>query len=120
MNHIGLLLLRVSFSVMMLTHGYPKLMKLVEGKMSFLDPIGIGEVPSLILAVIGELICPVLVIVGYKTKYSALPVIATMTVATFVVHAGDALAKKELALLYLFGFIAIALLGGGKHSIDRS
>lgn len=120
MNHLGLLILRASFSLMMLTHGFPKLMKLVEGNTGFADPLGIGSLPTLILAVVGELICPVLVLIGYKTKYSALPVIATMTVAAFVVHAKDALAHKELALLYLVGFVAVALLGGGKYSLDRS
>ena len=120
MNHIGLFILRVSMSALMLTHGYPKLMKLIQGKMSFADPLGIGEMPSLILAVIGEFICPILIIIGYKTRYAALPTIATMTAAAFIVHAGDALHKKEMALLYLAGFIAVALLGGGRYSVDRS
>ena len=120
MNHIGLLILRVSFSAMMITHGYPKFMKLINGDFGFANPIGIGELPSLILTVIGELICPVLVILGYKTKWSAIPVIITMTVAAFIVHGGDSFGTKEKALLFLFGFVSIALFGGGKYSIDRS
>ena len=75
---------------------------------------------TLLFAVIAEAIAPVLVMVGYKTKWSTLPTIITMAVAAFVVHGDDPFATKEKALLYLFGFIAIALLGGGKHSINRS
>lgn len=117
--HIGLLFLRIAFSGMMLTHGIPKLMKLVQGNMEFGDPIGIGTVPSFILTVIAEAICPLLIIIGYKTRFASVPVIITMAVAAFIVHEADPLATKEKALLYLFGFIAIALLGPGRHSVDR-
>jgi uncharacterized membrane protein YphA (DoxX/SURF4 family) len=34
------------------------------------------------------------------------------------VHSGDPLADRELALLYLAGFAAIALAGAGHYSID--
>ena len=105
---------------MMMTHGFPKFMKLVNGDFGFANPIGIGELPSLVLTVVGELICPVLVLIGYKTKWSAIPPIITMTVAAFIVHASDSFGTKEKALLFLFGFIAIALFGGGKYSVDRS
>ena len=47
--HIGLLLLRLGFSGLMLTHGIPKLMNLVQGNLDFADPLGIGAVPSLII-----------------------------------------------------------------------
>lgn len=115
----GLTLLRISMSAMMLTHGLPKLQKLISGDFKFGDPIGIGPAPSLFLAVIGEFICPILIIIGYKTRLATIPTAITMLVAAFIVHAADAFGSKEKALLYLFGFIAIALLGPGKYSIDR-
>ena len=123
MNHsssynFGLLLLRVGFGGMMLTHGIPKLLKMISGDFSFGDPIGIGEPASLVLAVLGEVVFPVLVIFGYKTRISALPILITMIVAAFIVHAADPLATKEKAILYLIGFAAIAFLGAGKYSID--
>jgi putative oxidoreductase len=62
---------------------------------------------------------PVLVIIGYKTRISALPILITMIVAAFIVHAADPLATKEKAILYLIGFAAIAFLGAGKYSIDQ-
>ncbi|MCB0464871.1 MAG: DoxX family protein [Aequorivita sp.] len=117
--NFGLLLLRVGFGAMMLTHGIPKLLKMLSGDFSFGDPIGIGETATLILAVLCEVLFPLLVIIGFKTRLSAIPVIITMTVAAFIVHATDPFGTKEMAILYLIGFIAIALLGAGKYSIDK-
>ncbi|MBZ0328169.1 MAG: DoxX family protein [Altibacter sp.] len=118
-THFGLLLLRVGVSALMLTHGIPKLINLVTGNLEFGDPIGIGTTASLILAVIGEAICPMLVIVGFKTRWAAIPTIITMGVAAFIVHASDPIGTKEKALLFLVAFLAIALLGAGKYSIDK-
>jgi len=49
----------------------------------------------------------------------AIPSAITMVVAAFIVHGADPLQKKELALVYLIMFLAIALLGPGKYSIDK-
>lgn len=118
-NNTALLVLRLGFSGMMLTYGIPKLMRVFEGDLSFGDPIGIGSTASLILVIIGEAICPVLLIVGFKTRWMAIPPAITMAVAAFVVHADDPFETKEKALLFLVGFVAIALLGAGKYSIDK-
>ena len=117
--HFGLLLLRLGFSGLMLTHGIPKLMNLVQGNLEFSDPLGIGAVPSLILTVIGEVICPLLIIIGYKTRLAAIPAAITMAVAAFVIHGADPIGTKEKALLYFFAFVIIALTGPGKFSVDR-
>ena len=117
--NLGLLLLRMGFGIMMLTHGIPKLLKMLSGDFSFGDPIGVGETATLILAVLCEVFFPILVIIGFKTRLSAIPVIITMAVAAFVVHAADPFGIKEKAILYLIGFIAIALLGAGKYSVDK-
>lgn len=117
--NFALLFLRVAFSGMMLTHGIPKLLKLVAGDLAFADPIGIGAPASLILALLCEVVFPILIIVGYKTRLASIPVIITMLIAVFVHHANDALGIKEKAVLYLIGFITIALLGAGKYSVDK-
>jgi putative oxidoreductase len=118
-NNIGLLLLRVGFGGMMLTHGIPKLLKMLSGDFSFGDPIGIGATPTLILAVICEVFFPILVIIGFKTRLAAIPVILTMASAAFIVHAADPWGVKEMAILYLIAFTAIVLLGPGKYSVDK-
>ena len=116
---LGLLILRVGLSAMMLTHGIPKLMNALEGNMDFPDPIGLGATVSLILTIIAEVLCPVLIIIGFKTRLATIPVIITMLVALFAVHWADPIGVKEKAVLYLVGYLAIALLGPGKLSVDK-
>lgn len=118
-NDIGLALLRIAPSAMMLSHGIPKFQKLIAGNFEFGNPIGIGAAPSLFLTVIGEFLCPILIIIGFKTRWAAIPSAITMLVAGFIVHGADPFATKEKAMMYAAFFIAIALLGPGKYSIDR-
>ena len=115
---LGLLLLRLSFAGLMLTHGIPKIKSLFESPIKFADPIGLGETTSLILTLIGEVLAPILVLIGYKTRIATIPAIITMFVAAFVVHASDPLNVKEKAILFLFGFLVIFFTGAGKYAID--
>ncbi|MUH34448.1 DoxX family protein [Zobellia amurskyensis] len=118
LKDIGLALLRIAASAMMAVHGYGKLQMLING-VEFGDPIGIGATPSLFLAVLAELVCPILIIFGFKTRLAAIPTVITMAVAAFLVHGADPFQKKEMALLYLVVFVAIILLGPGKYSVDK-
>ena len=118
-SNIGLALLRIVPSVMLLTHGFPKFKKMLDGNLEFYDPIGIGQSPSLFLAVIGEFVCPLLIIIGFKTRWFAVPPAITLLVATLIFHSSDPFVVKEKALLYVTFFIAIILLGPGKFGIDR-
>ncbi|MGB5228529.1 MAG: DoxX family protein [Eudoraea sp.] len=118
-SDIGLAVLRILPSAFLLSHGIPKLQKLLNGDFEFADPIGIGSTPSLFLAVIGEVICPLLVIIGYKTRWASIPIVITMAVAAFIVHGSDPFGRKELALMYLVCFAVIMLLGPGRYSIDK-
>ena len=117
--HFGLLLLRIGFSAAMLTHGYGKFMKVLAGDFSFADPIGIGPTASLILCTLAEFIAPLLLIVGWKTRWFALLASINMLVAFIIAHDGDAFAKKEKAFLYLIAFILIYFAGAGKYSVDK-
>lgn len=118
-TNIGLALLRIAPSIMLLTHGIPKFQKLISGNFEFGDPIGIGTTPSLFLAVIGEFVCPILIIIGFKTRWMAIPPAITMLVAGFIVHAADPFGTKEKTFLFITFFIAIIILGPGKFSIDK-
>ncbi|OBX25756.1 putative oxidoreductase [Gelidibacter algens] len=118
LNDLALAILRVSFSGMILTHGIPKINMLLENASGFPDPIGIGSTASLVLAIIGEVVAPIFVLIGFKTRIAAIPVVITMAVAAFVVHINDDFATKEMALLYLLAFVVIALVGAGRYSVD--
>ncbi len=115
---LGLLILRLGAAGMMLGHGYGKLLKVIQGPWKFADPIGIGEVPTLFLAAFAEFVCSILVAVGYKTRLAAIPLVATMAVAVGIVHRTDPWGDKEMAALYGVAFLAIALVGAGRYSLD--
>lgn len=118
-NDFALAILRIAPSIMMLTHGVPKLQKILGGNLEFADPIGIGQAPSLFLAVIAEVVCPLLIILGIRTRWATVPVIIMMLVAGFIQHASDAFGVKEKALLYLTVFVVILFLGPGRYSVDK-
>lgn len=119
MSDLGLLVLRLAAGGMLLfAHGLDKAMNWSTMSATFPDPLGLfGSQASLALAIFAELVCSALVMMGLVTRLAALPVIATMAVAAFIHHTADPFAKKELALLYLVAFVAIALLGPGKFSV---
>ena len=120
MNNIALLILRVVFAGSMLYgHGLGKLNRLLEGNLSFSNPLGIGEIPTLILAVFSEFLAPIFIIIGYKTKFFSFFPAATMFVAAFIVHWGDPFGRVEKALLFLTVFVILMMTGAGKYSVDR-
>ena len=121
------LLLRLGFGLYMLVgHGYSKLMMLCsDSEIKFFSFLGLSPKVSLGLTVFAEFVACVFIIIGYKTRLAALPIIITMFVAAFIVHGEDPwfmqLAEggsKEPAMLYLIGFLAIYCLGSGKYSVD--
>lgn len=60
---------------------------------------------------------------GLFTRFALIPLIITMVVAGFVIHANDPLfdrgPSKELALMYLFPYIILFLTGPGRFSLDH-
>lgn len=119
LNNLWLLIYRLALSAFMLTHGISKLERLLSGSGgNFPDPLGVGSNLSLILTVFGEVVAPVLVMIGFSTRLSAVPAAFAMAVAAFVVHGADPFARKELSLLFLLGFLSIIVMGGGRYSLD--
>jgi putative oxidoreductase len=115
----GLLVLRMGLALLMLPHGIGKFGMLLNGnEIHFPDPFGVGATASLILAVIAEIVCSLFILVGFKLRYSVIPLIITMLVAIFVIHINDSWAKSELGALYLLGYIVLAITGSGKYSFD--
>ena len=117
--NLGLLILRVGFSIGLMTHGYGKFLKVINGNFKFSDPLGIGTSFSLILASFGEFIAPVFIIIGWKTRLFTIFPTLTMLVAFTIAHDGDPFSRKEKSLMYLIAFITIYFTGPGKYSVDK-
>jgi len=117
---IGMLLFRVTVGASMLTHGLPKLMSFTDRMDSFSDPLGVGSLVTLCFAVFSEFFCSVLIILGLKARLAAIPLIITMSTATFIVHSGEPFGSKEKAVLFLASFVMILFAGPGRYSFDKS
>ena len=115
---LGLLFLRVTVGSMLLSHGAGKMADLFSGKGGFPDPLGIGPTFSLILVGFAEFVCSLFVILGIKTRLSAIPIVISMLVAGLVFHRGDPFGDKELAFLYAASFLTLVLTGGGRFGLD--
>ena len=117
--NLALAILRIGTSVLLLTHGIPKIQILFADTVSFPDPLGIGAIFSLILVLIAEVVAPLFIIIGYRTKIASIFPIIMMTVALLMVHFNDPFGKKEKAVFYLLAFLVIFLAGPGRYSIDK-
>lgn len=120
---LGKLLLRVVLGVLMLLHGFAK----IKGG---IDPI-IGMVTQHGLPVfvafgvyVGEVIAPILLIIGLYTRAAALLVAIDTVFAVALAHANQLLSLTrqggwalELQGLYLFAALAVMLLGAGHYSL---
>ncbi len=115
-----LLLLRITFGgLMLVNHGWGKMGKFfADAPIKFGDPLGIGMEATLGLAVFSEVICAGLLVFGLFTRWAAIPLVVTMLVAVLIVHGADPLAKKEMAILYLIPYFALAWKGAGQYSLD--
>lgn len=118
--NLALLFLRLSVGLLMLTHGLEKFANLIgDDPISFPDPIGFGVSVSLGLAVFAEMLCSIFLIFGFATRLSAIPLLITMLVAAFIIHAEDPFSKMELPLLYASVYIVLVFTGAGSISVDR-
>ena len=113
-----LLLLRLFFGLMLMNHGIQKWSNYQELSIVFPDPLGVGSPLSLGLAIFAELVCSMGFIIGLFYRLAMIPMIFTMGMAFFVIHANDAFAVKELALIYLVVFVLMYIVGPGKYSVD--
>lgn len=113
-----LLIVRIFFGILFLTHGYDKLMQHAALANLFADPLGIGSFISFWMVIFSEVVCSFALIFGILQRIVLIPMITTMCVAFFIVHGGDAFAVKELSFVYLIVFIILYITGPGKYSFD--
>jgi putative oxidoreductase len=121
----GKLIVRLTVGGLMLFHGVSKI----------LNPGSLGGMGGQLAAMgmpaffaygvyIGEVLAPLMVILGIFSRIGGLLIVANMTVAILLVHAGQlfTLGKAggwtlELQGFYLFCGLAIYFLGSGKFAV---
>lgn len=113
-----LLLARIIFGFLFLSHGIAKWNIYFGSSENFPDPIGLGATLSMWLVLFAEIICSLGFMIGALYRLCLIPMIFTMCIAFFVIHANDTLAIKELSLIYLTIFVLLYITGPGKYSID--
>ncbi|WP_312225604.1 DoxX family protein [Stutzerimonas nitrititolerans] len=122
-DDMGKLVLRLSVGVLMLLHGIFKLQNGVGGIVGMLGSQGL---PGFLAygVYLGEVVGPVLVIIGLYTRVGAVLIIGNMLVALALAHSQELFSlgsmggwALELQGMFLFGAVALALLGAGKFSV---
>lgn len=121
---IGKLILRVSIATLMLFHGYHKLINGIAGIKGLVVKAGLPEFVAYGVY-LGEIVFPILIIIGLYTRISSLFFALTMVFAIFLAHGNDlfTLGKTggpiiELALIYLLTSISLMFIGAGRFSFD--
>lgn len=117
--NVAILLLRLGVAALVMTHGIPKLMRVLDGNLGFGDPLGIGPATSLLLVTFAEAICAFFILIGLWTRVAAIPLIINFIVVVFVAHADDPFGNKEKGVFFLISFIVLFLTGAGKYSLDK-
>jgi putative oxidoreductase len=119
----GKLVLRTVLGVLILLHGIAKLRFGLGDVATSLARAGLPA-PIGYLVYVGEVLAPLLVIVGLFTRAAALVMAVNMTVALLLGHWGHILQVEghgglllEVQFMFLFCAIAVALLGAGRLSL---
>ena len=120
---IGKLVLRLTVGVLMLLHGIFKLQNGIDGIAGMLASQGL---PTFIAygVYLGEVLGPALVIIGLYTRVGGLLMFGNMLVALWLAHANELFELNKMGgwaietqALFLYGALAIVLLGAGKLSV---
>lgn len=124
-DDFGKLLLRLAVGGLMLFHGLHKLF----GGVGFISGMLVEKgLPGFIAygVLIGEVVAPVLIVLGILTRPAALVLAFTMIVAwlmvgtdkTFALDAVGAWAIESLVYFFI-GALAVAFMGAGRYSLAR-
>ena len=119
----GKLLLRATLAILLLFHGVAK----IAGGVGFIaGMLAKAGLPAALgyLVYVGEVIAPLMILVGVFTRPAALVVAVNMVVAVLLVHTGELFSRNntggwalELQGMFLAGALAVALLGAGRYSL---
>jgi putative oxidoreductase len=124
-DDVGKLLLRLTVGVLVLLHGLAKVTGGVGGIPNMLA--GVGLPAALAYGVyIGEVLAPLLVLIGFYSRIAALVIVVNMLFAIGLVHMDDIFRftntggwALELQACFLLMALAIALIGPGRYAVNR-
>lgn len=114
----AILVLRLGTGLLMMNHGYDKLIHFGSMHSKFMNFMGIGTSLSLALLIFAEFFCSIFLVLGLFTRLATIPLIVAMSVALFKAHNAEIFGKGELPALYLTVYIVLLLIGPGKISVD--
>jgi putative oxidoreductase len=119
----GKLVLRLILGCLVLLHGISKVINGPGGVLATVEHAGLPQAVGY-LVYVGEVVAPILLIIGFWTRLAGVVVAINMTFAFYLVHTAQffTLSKQggwalELQGMYFFVAIAIALLGAGRYSV---
>jgi putative oxidoreductase len=121
----GLLILRLFLGLGLMAHGYQKFFVYgVSGFAGLLEKLGApAPTASAWLSAGTELVGGLLIALGLFTRLAAVPLAFNMAVAAFLAHSGYFITNtppgREYALNLGAAFVALALTGAGRYSIDN-
>ena len=122
----GKLLLRVLVAGLML---FPGIHKIVHGPGHVMEDLAEHGIPVVLAygVYIGEVIAPVLILLGIWTRLAALVYSATIVFATVLVHAADYVTldptgawAAELWVFYIVTSAVVALVGPGRYALRHA
>ncbi len=118
----ALLILRVITGTVLIHHGYEKLANIENFADAFVRPLHL-PFPIFLsyIAAFSEIGGSWLLIIGLATRFGALAIVGTISVAIYhaLVTAGFNIFLLELLLLYFASATSIALTGPGNFSLDE-
>lgn len=122
---LGKLIVRLTLGGLMLFHGIAKLFGGIGGIEGMLASYGIPGIFGYGVF-IGELVAPIMVILGYYTRIGALLIVFNMLVAIALAHGGELMAlgrsggwALELQGFFLFIALALVFLGPGRYKLKN-
>lgn len=116
----ALLLLRFMSGLLIITHGWPKLVNFADRASSFADPLGFGSTASLSVTVFAEFFCGILLCLGLFTRIALLFLVVVMAVIVLFIHGADPLPEKEYPLLLWVTYVTLYFTGPGRFSVDAA
>ena len=115
------LIIRLAFGLHLIYYSGEAVLTLSAGESAdFLASLGI-PFPALMawIYTLTEFIGGIFLIIGFKTRWIAIPLIITFLVAAFIAHAGDPYEDSFQALQMLAVSIYFLIRGAGKLSVDE-